>query len=620
MRAAAATVMGIAVAAVMAISIPWGLGTYGETFYYSSDSMGFAPLGFLVIYLAIPAALLTAVLTAMLGVRAKDAHERAVMAALGETAGTSIRRAVLVGLRDGAIAAGIAYAFMGAMHLAVESANGWPSFTTETNAWATRAVEGAVGIVALTVAHLISAWRRNRSPVELSRAAVGAYRRPKTGHLAVRAGVVLAAAAGLIVGLALTHDGDAGGSASGLADGAYMTVWIAAVAVALTALLPAATALAFRGVGLASRVADRLGSTQLAAVLRTRSADRTKAAARVVLVIGVFGFAAGALGAVDTGVRHSDSFAFIYTENPTDPVETVARIEAMDGVTDVVAADVVGLGADDWTEVVAVDPADLVGVDDELADALLAHPGAAVASSSLAGGDASRDGGVARAFRPDAVVPLVGWGLAYVDATEVDLDSTGHTYLVYVSEGADRMAIGDQLMDAVLTSDGASPASQGITFPAGQDGGYSWETPDLGASLFWIVVVVLALAPVAFTAVRAGTRDAATLTALGSPARAVRTAVAIEGAVLGLTAATIGVVSGVATGALTEVLDRARLSLDGVITDSYLAVALDSINWVTSLGFIVVVSLAYAALAAMVASAVHLETPAEALKEGTATR
>ncbi|WNM24747.1 hypothetical protein [Demequina capsici] len=614
MRAPAAAVAGIASAALMVITVPWDLRTYGEVFY-SDSAMGFDRVGFLVIYLAIPTALLTLILTAMLGVRSQGSDERATRAALGETAATSMRRTVLAGLRDGAIATGAAFILAGAAHLFLEMTHGWPWFSTRTDAWATRAVEAAMGTVALAIAHAVAARRAGRSPVEQRRAGLEPYRPPRIGRLAIAATGALSASAGVIVGIAASHGGDyadPSATAATVSDLAYVVAWVAACGLAVTAVLPWATTLAIHALGATTRLADRAGSMELAAVLRTRATDPTKATGRVVMAIGALAFLVGLLSSVQTGVRHSDAFAFVYTEYPTASGAVTDRLLAIDGVAHVIAADIVGESP--AVEIIAVDPAQLVGLDDEVALALQTHPTAAVANAPSTA-QITVDPKDPFTYRPEAVVPLVGYGVAYVNSARVNLPPVGHAYFVYVSPAADRAAIESEVMTGVEGVTG-----QGIHYVAGQDGGYSYEDPAAGTWIFWSLLILVGLSPLAFAAVRAGGRNAATLTALGSSARTVRIAVVIEGATLAVIATLVGTATGVTARTLLTMLDRARLSLNGIITDSYVGTALGSVNWAAVTPVILLICASYAVLTAAVASAVHLETPSEALREGMATR
>ncbi|WP_062304300.1 hypothetical protein [Demequina subtropica] len=601
MRGAAALVAGIVGGAVMAAQVPWHLDDCASICAMASDPVTGRSVATLVIFLAIPAALLTAVLVWTLGIRPGSAHEAAVRAALGEAAHAGVRRAALIGLRDGAAVAAAAYAIAGSLHVSQETSHGWEPFSTFTDLWTTRAVEAVLLTLALTVAHALAVWRPQRSPAERLREDAEPLAPARFGRGARIAAGIGATAAGVVVGLALTTD-QGGASAVVAAGVAYAVAWVAAIGLVLGAVLPWARTLAPRFVALAAGLSDGAGAPRLAAVLAARASSPTRAAGRAVMAVGAIAFALAAWLVVPTGVQQSDRLAMTLMVDADAP-DLSEQIAELDGVERVVVGDVVS-GVERTHTVVALDPSDLAGVDDDLARALRTHPDAVV-SSATSLNDLQAD-----AIDPDGIVPSVHSSESYVGAAGIDAPGLGTAYLVYVEAGAAREAIGMAVAD--LDTGEASWASSSFRY-SDEPGTWQGVAP---AS----VALVLLLAPLALGAVRAGGRDAAMLAALGVEARIVRQALAIEGAVVASVAVAAGAAAGVVTRMTMSGLGAARRSLGGILTDSYPALMLESVPWSHVVMWGVLIFAAFVSVTALAASAIHLGTPAEALRDSEAVR
>ncbi len=594
-------VAGIVGGAVMTAQVPWHLDQCASICAMSSDPVSWRSIAALVVVLAIPAALLTAVLVWTLGIRPAPTHEAAVHAALGEAAHAGVVRAALIGLRDGAAVAAAAYAISGSLHVAQETSHGWEPFTTFTDLWTTRAIEAVLLTLVLAAAHALAVWRPQRSPAARLREDAEPLPPARFGRGARAAAGIGAAAVGVIVGLALTTD--QGGAAAVVAAGvAYAVAWVAAIGLVLGAVLPWARTLAPRFVALAAGLADGAGAPRLAAVLAARASSPTRATGRAVMAVGAIAFTLAAWLVVPTGVQQSDRLAMTLMVGAEAP-DLATEISAIAGVDRVVVGEV--MGRDDGTRpVVALDPSDLAGVDEDLARALETHPDAVVSSAT------SMDDVQSDAIAPDGIVPMVHSSESYVNAADVDGRGQGAAYLVYVEAGAARDAISMAVAD--LDVGEASWASSSFRY---SDEPGTWQG-------FMPVTLTLALllAPLALGAVRAGGRDAAMLAALGVESRIVRHALVIESAVVASVAVAAGAAAGVGTRMAMSGLGAARRSLGGVLVDSYPALMLESVPWVHVIAWAGVIFSVFVAVTAVAASAIHLDTPAEALRDGEVAR
>ncbi|WP_062465254.1 hypothetical protein [Demequina soli] len=605
MRRVAAVATGVLALALMLIAEPWGrLDCRPGECSMSSEGVGWAweAIGLLV-YLAIPAAILCFVLVAILRIRPADPGEAAVRAALGETGGAGVRRAARRGLLDGAIAAAGAFVVAGAVHLVLLDATGWP-LGTDAQMWRTRLYEGLIVGATLAVAHVLAAWRPRRTPVERLREDVEAARPPRIGRRVAVFGILGAGAATVIVVLATRYDIAPDFHATNAAGIAIGIAWIGLVGLGLGAVLPWASGLAPRFVAVAAGLADGLGASRLAAVLAARASSPTKATGRTVLAVGGIVFAVVVLLTPGTGVRQSDAaIATVALSGDADATGFADALRAIDGVAAVLEGTELST-EDSWSTVVAVDPAALWGIDDEIAAALTAHPEAAVSGATNVN-DVTTEG-----FTPSGIVPMRGGWASYVSADEVTGEGHRPYFLIYAEDGADRAAI-DQAVSRVPTD--ASGVAVGTV--AGEPG-----VPGLMGFAIATVVLTLVLAPVAAGAVKAGMREAATLVALGVETRVLRVALVIEGAVVAAVGVAAGAVAGIGTRMTITALEAARRSLTGVITDSFAGAALESVWWAGLVGCGVLVVAVFAGVTALAAAAERLETPADALRGGAAAR
>ncbi|WP_062519533.1 hypothetical protein [Demequina silvatica] len=598
MRGVAAFVAAVAMAAVMALPLPWQLEECADVCGMAQQRLNWISVGAILIYAAIPLALLTAILTWTLGIRSASPHEAAVRAALGEAAHAGTMRAGLTGLRDGLAVGAAAYAISGAIHIALETTRGWEPFSTDHLFWALRAIEALLIALCLALAHVLSSWRPAKTPVQRLREDVEAIRPVRVGRRAAWIGGAGAIAAGVVVGLAWGGGTEPAFVATNAAGIAWAVAWAACLAFGLAVVLPWARGIAPRFVALAAALAEGAGAPRLAAVLAARASSPTQATGRTVMAVGGIAFALATLLVAPTGVVQSDRIVLTISVAP-DARDLTDAIAAVEGVERVVVGDAL-TDVDAPRAVVAVDPADLRGIDGELADALEAHPDAVVTNASNVLDVTTAD------FQPSGVVPLADGGFAYAARGASAAPPLGSSYIVYAQEGADRVAI-DRAVSGIAGE--ASWSSSASTAGA-------QEVP---AGFLWgALVLALVLTPVAAGAVKAGTREAATLAALGVEPRVLRWALAVEGAVVGSVAVAAGMTAGVLTRMTMSMVGAARHSLTGVITDSYPGLALSSVPWGYAVMWGALILGVFTAVTAIAAAASHLDTPAEAIREGAA--
>jgi hypothetical protein len=200
-----------------------------------------------------------------------------------------------------------------------------------------------------------------------------------------------------------------------------------------------------------------------------------------------------------------------------------------------------------------------------------------------------------------------------VDATPAWERAADRTaYLIYVSDTADLTAVASG-MDGVSRT-GGDDAGFGMSVPAStESGGF---TDMLLSLLGGGIVLAIPMAALALGVIRAGAREAATMAALGADARSQRWAITLEVWVVGAVAVGVGTVAGASVRIVMTMLERARVSLTGVITENYLAAGLDSVNGTAALAGAVGFTAVFGAVATLGAWMVRLETPAQAMHEG----
>ncbi len=558
---------------------------------------------FAVVELAVPLAILTAILVGVLGLRdANEPRDIAVMAALGQTRSAAMRKAATTGLRHAAIGIGGAFVLTGALHLAVLAKSGWPVLTTDHELWLGRFATAAVVSAALVLAHVIDATRPRRTPVERLHEDL-AERAPRRVSLRRRAkviGGIGAASAGLIVGLALSHDqknGDAyfvERNAAGVALGALA---IALGAMMLAVVIPWARDMAPQVLRASAAVAHRAGAVRVAVILDSRASTTAAVVGRIVGVLGAMAFLVAAIATGPTGPalsgRYVETVMFGTTGNPQSVIDQYRAIEGVGSV-------VVGTMRYDYqgsASFIRINPDDLAGVDETLRGLLLRHPTAVIGGCGFANGV---DGVV-----PTGSVALASGCEAYVNGSAVTFKTNAYALLIYAAEGADRRAL-------ITTLNHTSPDGAGVTFSGGG------ATPGSGTSgvvnfitvSMLLILVVTPMAALSVGVVRRRRRDDATLAALGAQPRTLRAAVVVEATVVAAFSIAVGLVSGALSHVLVAV-NFARQSLGGTITEDYLRWTLSSIAWEPLLVIGAAAVAVFGVSAAVAARALQRRTPVE---------
>ncbi len=530
----------------------------------------------LALYLLIPLIVVCIVQVAVLGIRdANRPHDLAVRAALGERQASAVRAAATRGLRDGVLWVGGAYVVAGLLHSGLLIASGWP-LTTQGDLWLVRALVGAVVVATLALAHVIDTARPRRTPVErLYEEALPPQKRRGRRILGMALAGVAACAAGLVVGLALAHE---------LAPNFYVTnatgiamaiVWFAVVSLALFVLIPWSRTLVPSWLGNVARLAHR----DVAPIVEARAASASRASGRLVIVLGSLAFALGSAASADSALSLSDTYVGnrIFME-PHDSAAFAERLRQVDGVADVVVADVQDAQSayGSPSTLFAVDPEQLRGLDDTLAGILTRHPGALVQNLWWSGATLHQLSSSAYGFMPTGVVPIATCCDMFTSSSAgMTADPTATAYLIYSTDPALNAAVVSGAWG--LTPAGLSPQGpQGSSITGDVSVSLSASLLSIGILVLFIGAPVVALA-VGLARTRRG--DDATLAALGATPRALRAATVFETASVAAFAVAFGGGLGALTRATMTALGRANSSLTGVITDSYLATALGSVAW-----------------------------------------
>jgi|GEM_PF-2783454 len=573
----------------------------------------------LAIYLVIPTLVALIIQVAVLGIRdSSQPQDQAVLAALGQTRGSASRAAARRGLVDGAAWVGGAYVLTGAVHVVISLYAGWPPFTTDTFLWWGRAVAGIVAVAGLVVAHIIDAARPRRTPVErlYEDAAAPTVSRGRR-RLGVVLGALLAAAAGVLIGIALRYD--VVSLASGFKQYVWVTntasvlmvvAWVSALALGLLVLVPAARA---RVPGLLRRVASWTPDEGTAEVLRARASGPSRAGGRVVAVLGSIAFVLGAASQMDSAPTLSPRYAGVIVQGGQhDPVAFAEQLRGIEGVADVVIAPVReiegAIGGTQW--VLRVDAERVRELDPVLAGLLTDHPDALIQSRNVGGTSLSDVPAADLGFQPSGIVPIATCCEAFTAGPlqeRADIDVTA--YLIYTTDAA----LNEAIMNPVMAATPADLSSEGWSGGSGNfhaDSG----TAELVSIALFALLLGLPMAALAVGVVRARRHEDATLAALGATPRAIRRALVIESAAVGTYAMLWGGLLGAATRALMTGLDRARMSLTGLITDSYLAASLGAIGWPLIIGGVILAVAVFATTAAIVARVQQPATPVEGLR------
>jgi len=258
--------------------------------------------------------------------------------------------------------------------------------------------------------------------------------------------------------------------------------------------------------------------------------------------------------------------------------------------------------------VVGIDPADLDGVDDQLAAMLKAHPGAVVSGSLWT--DVSLDDYVATGIAVTGIVPTSTCCTQIVDRASVAMPLGSSTVLIWAAPGADPAEV-SRTVNAFAPD---VPDLEGY-------GGSLISEPsstDLGALLFNVGLLVLIfggpVVALAYGVVQRRRREDATLAALGASRRSLTLAAIVETTVVAAVAVAGGLVAGATLHMVVVGASRAEDSLRGVITDNYLQTMVGSVAWST-VGWMFVIAVAsFAVVALLVRAFSRGALPAEQLR------
>jgi len=607
MKRLAAWIAASAALVVMLIGLPWDRLSCPRrscTMSVSYDRFGMYAI-FIVLALAIPVAILTAILVGVLGMRdANEPRDVAVMAALGQTRAAAVRKAATTGARHAAVGIGGAYALTGILHLAVLAKSGYPIFTTDSELWLTRLATAVVVAASLVLAHVIDATRPRRAPVERLYEDV-AEQEPRRVSLRLRAAIIGglgAASAGLIVGLALAHDqanGDASSVARNTAGVALGIVAAALGAMLLAVVIPWARATAPLVLRASAALAQKVRAPRLAVILESRASTTSAVAGRIVAVLGAMAFLVASAASGPTSPALSDRYVETITFGTTgNPQAAIDYYRAIDGVGTLVVGTMHGSNGIDSP--ILIDPADLTGVDETLRGLLLRYP-----TAVIGGCGSSADHGGMDGFVPTGYFLLdTGCG-AYVNDSAVTFTTNGYGLLVYAAPGVDTRSLATRLNEN-------SPQDAGITFTGYSGTGsssISWVGTLVEAGML-VILVIVPMAALSVGVARRRRRDDAMLAALGAQPRTLRAAVIVEATVI----AAFSIAVGLGWGALAHILatvNFARTSLSGVITNSYLHWTLSSIAWVPLLVIGAASVAVFGVSAAIAARALQRRTPVE---------
>jgi hypothetical protein len=604
MKRLAAWIAGSAALVVMLIGLPWDRLSCPPASCSMSVSYGntwLIPL-FILLELAIPIAILTAILVGVLGLRdANEPRDVAVMAALGQTRAAAVRKAATTGARHAAIGIGGAYVLTGILQLALLAKSGWPLFATDSELWLVRLTTAAVVSAALVLAHVIDATRPRRTPVERLYEDL-AEQEPRRVSLKLRAAIIGglgAASAGLVVGLALTHDqvkGDAHFAAKNAAGIAVAVLVVALGTMLLAVVIPWARSTAPQVLRASAAVARRVGAPRLAVLLDSRASTTSAVAGRIVSVLGAMAFLVASFASGPASPTISDRYVrTVFFGTTGNPEQVIDQYRGIDGVGAVVVGTMYQSNGD--RSVILINPDDLTGVDETLRDLLSRYPTAVI---GVCGSTLGTDG-----FVPTGSVSLANSCGSYVNGSTVTFTTNAYALVIYAAQGVDKQAVISRL-------DQTSPQGAGITFD-GYAGGASSSSSWVGTLIEVGMLFILVIVPMAALSVgvaRRRRRDDATLAALGALPRTLRAAVVVEATVVAAFSITVGL----GWGALSHVaaaVNFARQSLSGVITDSYLRWTLSSVPWVPLLVTGACAVAVFGLSAAIAARALQRHTPVE---------
>jgi len=619
MRRLAQSIVGALALALMLIAVPWDLKECLPPNCYSSDDASLAWLFFgVIIEVGFFSIILVGVLVGILGIRDSGrASEAAVLAALGRSRGAAVKIAAKRGAIDGAVATGMAFGITGAIQVALMVQAGVPVFSREYGLWFTRLGEAIVLTGALTLAHVIDALRPRRTPVErlYEDAAPPRPRRVSLRWRALALLVIIAGAAGILAGLGLAHDpafGSAGTLPTLLAQGADLAIALSGLALFFLVGIPLIRMAIPPTVVGAAKVASGLRATQASALLRTRAATASGTSARTVLAIAGLALLAGLLCGADPNPAISPSYVGTVTVTPPSVADAAAgELRELDGV----GAVIVGTQYGDYPSAVAVDPADVQGVDRALYELLRGYP-----SMGIVGGGfdtATFDDFATQGIDIHGVVPISTCCTTFTDATNVSGEPSGAALLVYAAPGADPAAVATAVDSHSFNQTGAEGWGSSLVY---YSNGY---TDPWGAVLVVALVVVLCLGPVialAWGVAARRRRDEATLGALGASRRTLTGVAVAETTAIAAASVAGGLLSGAVLQTGFSLASRGSDSLQGLVTPSYLDVLLHSVTWAPILWIFVGAVAVFAGVAWIVGVVGGKRLPAEQLRAAEAGR
>ena len=618
MRRLAQTIAALMSLAMMMTELPWALADCPpDTCSMSLDAAWWSVVLMALLPLVFVGVIVIVVLVGVLGIRDSGrASDGAVYAALGQSQAHATRSAALRGLRDGGVAMGIVFAVTGVVHvmLVLQAGYGWGGLGVSSGLWLSRAVTAIAFIGMLVLAHVVDSVRPRRTPVERLHddAAAPRARRIPLRARALLLGTAIALAAGILTGLAVTHDnadGDAGTVSKLAAQWAELVIGFGAVALFFAVGVPLIRQAVAPALGLVARAADALRAPQVAAVLRARATTSSGTSARTVLAIAGLALLAGSLASANPAPGFAPSYVGTLTLHPAGVGEDVAeQIAGIEGVQTVVVGTLSGGDGTSPMEVVGVDPADLAGVDDELAALLNEHPGAMVTAGWFS--DLSLDNLASQGIDVTGLLLTSTSSPAIVDSNEVPLPTAGAAVLVWGEPGADLAAVGAAVMNF-------TPEGDAVEGWGGSTAHYEGSSDPVGMLYVVGLIVLVCIGPVvalAYGVVSGRRRDDATLAALGASRRALGIAAVVETAVIAAVVVSVGLLSGAIVHATLAATGRARDSLLGVITDSYAQVMAHSVAW-AALPWMLAISVAAFALVAWIVKAATREAlPVEELR------
>ena len=606
MRRLAQAVVGLLALALMLVAQPWQLrGCDPANCTTSSDDTWYWLIVGTGVYMTMFAVIVTVVLVGVLGMRSVGhASEAAVLAALGRNQASAARTAAVTGVKDGLVAAGGAFVLSGAVHVVIAFSSGYTLNSDGAGLWLVRLTMAVIMAAALVVAHVVDALRPRRTPVErlFEDAAAPRRRRIPLKLRAVTLGAMLAVGVGVLVGIATSHDianGVAGAIPQTVAQLANVAIGLVLVALFFTVAVPLAGEAIPTLTRVAGRVTRALGATTASA-----------ASGRTVLAIAGLALITGALASQDPAPALNAAYVGTVTATPAGIGDELATEYAeIDGVGAVVPVALY----DEWPQTVAVDPDRLAALDPELAALLRAHPRALLASSGMEVPDISTAAAVG--LPVTGIVPISTCCMSFVAAGVPTGEPTGTALLVYAAEGADPQQVAERV-DAFM------PLSESWTGLGSSLAYYGGASTDFWGAAFLVALVIIVCAgPMTALAVGVAARrrrHEATLGALGASRRALTIAAVVETVVIAAVAVGTGLLGGAVLQAVMGVCGRVGDSLRGVVTDSYLSVAVNSVAWGWLAGIFAGTIAVFAVVAWIVSVARADKTPAELLRSAEA--